>query len=300
MTESSATRSRYTERFAEYYRQLGFSCQVVDGSLWLEENRIIFPLGPASASTVISKSTADAMLSHSQSAIMVRCTDGFQSGLASGDWYAVICKHRWQLENYSANTRSKLRRGLRQNEVRKIDAEYYAKHGYDVYVAACARYHASPRTRDRFCADVMLARDFNDIIEFWGVFHEGALVGRALNHLYGNTEVAYSSLTFDPDYFKFYSAYALIYCMNEYYLREKDFEYVNDGFRTLLHPTDLQEMLVNTFGFERAYTHLHLHYKPYVSWIMSLPKSVRKLLGRTSSRFAALNALHEARTIAHE
>ena len=121
------------------------------------------------------------------------------------------------------------------------------------------------------------------------------MVGYARNCLYGNTEVGYSMMSFNPECFQYYSAYALIYRMNEYYLREKGVDYVNDGFRTLLHSTELQQMLITKFGFEKAHTHLYLHYKPPFSWLMSFPAGVRTLAGKISPRFAALNALHQAR-----
>jgi hypothetical protein len=304
MTDSTAECVSYTERFTEYYRRLGFPCQVVDGTLWLEENRMIFPVRPASVSTVVPKGTARLLLSNSRRAILVKCTDGFRPGSAPTKWYAVICKSFVDLEQYDAKKRSQIRKGLRECVAKRVDAEYIATHGYHVYTSAFARYargtNRSPVAEQRFRQDLLTAADFIDVVDYWAVLHRDVLVGYAKNHLYGSAEVAYSAMTFDPAYFKVYSAYALIYRMNEYYLHEKCVDYVNDGFRTLLHPTELQQLLIGKFGFERAYTNLFVYYKPYVSWIMSLPAGARRQMGRLSSRLAALNALHDARTTSCE
>ena len=97
---------------------------------------------------------------------------------------------------------------------------------------------------------------------------------------------------------QFYISYGLFHVLNQYYLREQSFDYVNDGFRSVLHNTGIQKFLVEAFAFEHAYTNLHLTYQRPLSWFMSLPKFARKWAGRVSTRVAALNALHEARTVA--
>jgi hypothetical protein len=294
LTDGTPPCPDYTQRFAEYYRRVGFPCQIAEGILWVEENRMLFAIVPASQSSVVSEQTARQLLANSRRAVLVKTTDGLPQGLTANPWYAVICRRHLRLEDCPAKTRSEIRRGLRENQVRPIDAEYYADHGYDLHVAAYARYGKPPKTKERFREAVLVARDFTDVIDFWGVFYENRLVGCAENHRYGRTEVAYSAMAFHPEYFKFYTAYALLHQMSAYYLEERRVDYANDGFRTVLHATGLQQLLIRKFGFEPAYTHLHLHYHPGVACIMSLPTPVRHLLGRASSRFAALNALHEA------
>jgi hypothetical protein len=261
---------------------------------------MISPVGPVSEPYVVTERTARALLAHWRTAILLQYTDGFRPEVRSGQWYAVICRSFVDLGQYNAKKRSQIRKALRECTVRKTDAEFVAKHGYEVFASAYSRYTRGRRqlasTKEQFARAALVAADFGDIIEYWAVFHQDTLVGYAQNYLFGRTEASYSLMAFDPAYFRFYSSYALIYRMNEYYLGEKGFQYTNDGFRTLLHQTELQHLLVGKFGFERAYCNLHIHYRPYIAWIMSSPALVRGLLSQMSSRFAALNALHEART----
>jgi len=50
--------------------------------------------------------------------------------------------------------------------------------------------------------------------------------------------------------------------MNEYYLAQKRFQYVNDGLRAISHETGIQDFLIKKFDFEKARTGLHVHYRP--------------------------------------
>jgi hypothetical protein len=299
MTASSAVPVDRVHRFAEYYRQHGFPVQIVNDTLWLEENRMIFSLEPVCESHVVTPSEAKLLLANSSKAILVKCTDGFNAEATPSNWYAVICRSFVDLDQYNAKKRSQVRRGLRECDSRKVDARSIADHGYGVYASAQARYAGTAKRRlmspEHFRKNALQDADFGDIVDLWGVFHQGSMVGYAKVHLLGTKEASYCSMAFNPEYFKFYSAYSLIYRMNEHYLRERGFQYVNDGFRTLLHPTELQQMLMSKFGFERAYTRLYVFYSPSCSLIMKMPRRVRNVFGRLSRSFAALNALDDAR-----
>ena len=301
MIEGLPTHAHYTERFAEYYRRLGFHGQVVDGTLWLEEHRMIFPLGPASLSYVIPKSTAKELLSSSRKAVLVRFTDGFGGHGTTGKWYAVICRQFLDLSQYNSKNRNQIKKGLEQCAVKKVDAEYLARSGYDVYLAARTRYAEDigsirPKAAGQFKDDILVAKDFDDVIDFWGVFHRDALVGYALNHRYGSTEVAYSSMAFHPEYFKFYPAYALIYQMNEYYLRDQSFAYVNDGYKNVGHKTNIQDLLIHKFGFRKTPTNLFVRYRPWLAAALWIPRFAKQWLSNRSPKYATLCALDDART----
>jgi hypothetical protein len=126
------------------------------------------------------------------------------------------------------------------------------------------------------------------------VFYNDIVVGYGQTHLFADIEAYHSSMALHPDYFNCYSSHALIYSMNEYYLREKAFPFVSNGYRTVWHPSDIHEFLIHHFGYEYAYTDLEVHYKPLLAGVMSLPKAVRNVLARFSAKFAALNRLDEA------
>ena len=295
MNDLAAT-PNYAIRLAEYYRRHGVHCETLGGTLWIEDKRMIFPVGPVSRDYTIARNDARSLLSHSRSALLVSSTSGLEMPRVKTSWYAVICRRWKEPGELSANTRSKLSRGLRNNEVRKVDARFIAEHGHETHAAACARYGLDPKAEDRFKKSILVAGDFADVIDFWAVFHQDVLVGYAQVHLFERIEAYYTGVAFHPEFFKFYTSYALIHKMNEYYLRQNSFAYANDGFRSIAHPTEFQDFLVDKFGFERAFMRLSLHYKNYVFLVMSLPARIRHLLAKASRKLAALNRLHEART----
>ncbi len=289
-----ATVAEATARFFDYYRAHGIPCQLRDGVLWIEESRWIRPIGPIDRDYTISKQEARALLAHWPQAMVVSVTDGLLPAGRTSSWYAIVGRRGLELEEYPAKIRSTVSRGLRENEVKKVDAEEVVRHGYETHVAAFARYKLPPKTKDRFRDTMSVAGDFADVIDFWAVYHDGVLAGYAQNHCYPNVEVSYSAMPFHPDYFKFNTSYALIHTMNHYYLRQRSYPYINDGFRSISHPTEFQEYLVKKFGFERAYTHLHLHYRPALAAAMAMPRWSKRLAGKLSAKFAALCTLDDA------
>jgi hypothetical protein len=301
MTSRSDTRSPCIERFAEYYRRLGDHFQVVDGTLWLETDRMISPVGVANVPYALSDDTARHLLSSSRKALLIRYTDGFDFTRTGGQWYSVICRKFVELSQCNSKNRSEIKKGLDRCVVEKVDAEHVAQFGYDVHVAARSRYEKSTRMRaksvDRFRAGILAAKDFEDIMDFWAVRHDGVMVGYARVDLLGTTEASFFSITYHPAFFKkCFPSHALIYTINEYYLRQKSFAYVNDGFRSVWHPTGFQRFLVQHFAFEHAYTNLYLHYRPWVSAVLAMPDPAKRFASRFSSRFAALCRLDAAKT----
>ena len=297
MTESATKCPSYAERFADYYRRRNMRCEILDGTLWVEQNRIIFPDGPTARSYAISAETAQSLLSHSRTALLLRCAGGYGPEVTSRKWYSVICRSFIPLERCSANMRKQMRKGLRCCVAKKVDADYIARNAYEVHLAAFKRYGIRPKTKEQFVQDVLAARDFSDVIDFWAVFYQGRMVGFAHSHVYAGLEVQHCGMSFDPDYFRFYCSNALIYTMNEYYLQEKSFPFVNNGFRAVLHQTNIYEYLIQHFGYEYAYMNLYVHYKPLLGRVMSLPALAHNVLAKFSGKFAALNRLHEAGTI---
>jgi hypothetical protein len=272
---------------------------VVDGVLWLEENRMIFPFGPAALPYLLPRQRARQMLSRSPTAVLLRTTDGFHPEGAVSEWYAVICRKFLDLAECNSKNRSQIKKGLERCVVEKVDAGHIADHAYDCHVAARQRYaksgSSSAQPRATFRAHALLAQDFADVIDHWAVYHEGIVVGYAEVIRFGKIEAAYSAITYHPEFFKkCLPSHALVYTMNKYYLVDQCFEYVKNGFRAVWHPTGFQQFLAEHFLFERAHTNLYLHYRPWLSLVMSLPGPVKRLLTRLSGGFAALCKLDEA------
>lgn len=224
-------------------------------------------------------------------------TDGFCNPSPNTEWYAVICRQHMNIEdNTSREARRKIRRGLLNCDVRKVDPDEIAAQGYSTYYAANMSYGRNPADIPKeniFQQSVYSDKPFGDIRHQWAAYANGKMIAFAQNLLYDKTEVTYSLMKYHPDYLDIFPAYALIYRMNEYYLEQQGFEYVNDGFRSILHDTQVQDFLIKNFGFEKAYTNLNVHFRPPLGVILKMAQPFRKQLSKVNSRLAALLELDQ-------
>ena len=56
--------------------------------------------------------------------------------------------------------------------------------------------------------------------------------------------------------------------MNQYYLNERNYKYVNDGARSISHETNIQNFLIQKFKFRKAYCKLHIIYSQKVKLLL--------------------------------
>ena len=283
----------YPDRFMELFERRGEAATVVRGAIFKPYSGMVVPFGPADADYSLSDDEAARAL-RSLGGTVLRTTTGFRPAAEVADWYAVICRTFSPVESVSSsNTRSKLRRALRNCEVRRISAADVAGAGYEVYRRAFDRYTGTDRpvAQDRFEAHIMATDGFDDIVEHWGVMCEGQLAGYASNYVFGSTEAAYSTLKFHPDHLRKYSSYALFHRMNEHYLGEGRVSYVNDGFRSILHGTELQPFLEQNFAFEKAYVGIDAFYRQPYRTILRATFPFRSLIGKVDDRARAMYEL---------
>ena len=172
------------------------------------------------------------------------------------------------------------------------------KHGYDVYAAAFARYKNVKGPELSRSAWEHLTRgnkDYPDLRHYWVVSIDNQLAGYVRTINFDKTEVTYSVSKYDPKYLGDYSSYAMQYTMNEYYLRQRSIDYINVGFRTISHETNIQEFRIKNFGFERTPTNLYVRYRPLVSAALSLPRFAKRWLQKLSPQYASLCTMDDAR-----
>jgi hypothetical protein len=277
----------------ELFERRGEAATVVRGGIFKPYSGMVVPFGPANADYSLSHNEASRAL-RALGGTVLRTTTGFRHAVGVADWYAVICRSFRPVDDVaSPNTRSKLRRALRNCEVRRSCAEEVATAGYGVYRRAFDRYTGrdTPVAEDRFTDHIMASEGFDDIIEHWAVFCDGAMAGYASNYIFGDTEAAYSTLKFDPDHLRRYTSYALFHRMNEHYLVERRVAYVNDGFRSIRHATELQPFLEHNFGFEKAHVGIDAFYRQPYRAILRASFPLRNLIGRIDDRARAVYEL---------
>lgn len=288
----------YVDPHAEMMRAKNRRFARVDGQLFVRKDRWIVPVGPVSQPYRLDKAQCRELLRQLGGG-WVMWTDGFGPHAAASEWYAVICRRHTVVEDVaSGNTRSKLRRGLKQCDVRPVAVKEIAASGYETYCAAVKSYGGSVLlpTAEEFARRVMTDEPFGDTRHRWAVYYEGKMVAFAQNLVYDKTEVDYTLIKLHPEYLNRYSSYALFYKMNEHYLAQEGFAYVSDGTRSISHETGIQDFLMKEFGFEKASTGLHVHYRPPLGPLLSMARPFRGVLAKVYPKANALFELDRLRT----
>lgn len=288
-----------TSRFTELLAGRREKFVVVDGKIFRPYNRMAVPLGPASGDYSISSATAGQLV-RQLGCLLTRWTNGFQPEPSTNGWYSVICGEFISTDQMKAKFRSEIVRGLNNCTVRPIEADYLARHGYAVYASAAAGYGLSGRavqSGESFAAEHRVHARFDDIVHNWGVFAGEQLIGYSTNYVFDREEVNYSVVKFDPEHLKLYPSYALFYTMNGHYLRDERFRYVNDGFRSILHETSIQDYLIKKFNFYKAFTQLFIQYSPLVATAMKVLFPAQRFVRKFDHRFDALFELERIRRL---
>jgi len=239
---------------------------------WRKYNGALVPLTPPHVDvdiTDINKKIKET------SSYFARWTSNFDSKKESEFWY-VIQDVPMEIEDYSKNTRSKIRRGLKKCSVELINSTRILEEGFECYNAAFLNYntHLKSKTREEFVIEISA---LEEEWEFWAIFHENEIIGYSQNKII-DCYCDYSTIKFHPDYLKLYPSYALFYTMNKYYLNEKKFKYVNDGAKSISHDTNIQEFLIQKFHFRKAYCQLHVHYSSKIKFILNIIYPFRFLI----------------------
>ena len=297
------TMSNYVDRLEDYYRAIGKDYVALAGTLWTLNQRMIVSTSPVCRDDTITPSEQHALLSHFKKAVLVRYTDGFSANADTANdpgapWYVVACNRFVKFEEFNSHFRNKLRKGMKMCSVEKVDSEYIAAHGYDVFMAAFDRYRNAKRpslSKAEFVRKTLATKDYPDLWEYWVVRVENEVAGYAVNLINDQGEAGYNTLKFDPRFLKAYSSYALHFRMNDYYLNERAMSWVVNGFRSIGHNTYIQDLLVDYFGFRRVPTNLFVCYRPWTKAALCLPRFAKGLIGRIAPQYAALCKLDEAK-----
>lgn len=251
-------------------------------TLWRKYNGSLIPDQPPhilvdDSENVIAKKIKE------HNSYFARWTSNFDCHQQTDFWYVINDRHL-KIEDYSKNTRSKIRRGLKNCIVKVVSLDEIKEFGYECYKYAFENYntHLQPKSNLEFADDLdTLDREW----EFWGVFFDGKLIGYSQNRIVKDY-CDYSTIKFHPKYLKYYPSYALFFSMNAYYLNEMKFKYINDGARSISHETNIQEFLIQKFQFRKAYCKLHLSYSYKFKIIILLLYPLKSIIGFFNNTFA--------------
>ena len=79
---------------------------------------------------------------------------------------------------------------------------------------------------------------------------------------------------------------ALVYEILSFYLTQHggNKKYITNGERNLVHNTNYPQYLIDTFGFQKVNCQLHMIYRPWVGYVISVLFPFRNLIGKSKGR----------------
>ncbi len=246
---------------AELYREQGRYVVTVDNIDWYDYAGFMMPACLPHRCPAITRENAAQVLRRS-GRFLARWDCDFGHATPQ-EWWYVVRRDAWSLQQCSANNRSKIRRGRKRLSARPLSPDEVLASGYHVCRKAEKRYDKKGFVLplDEFTRRIEAARSFQNAMEFFGVFSGGDLVAFSENYIQSNA-VFFESIWYDPEFLRSYSSYVLIDGMLDHYLNQRRFDYVSDGCRSIYHKTAVQDFLMDVFGFTKEYARLRIVYRP--------------------------------------
>ena len=257
--------------YADYLKSQGQTVVELAGMRWMKYQGALIPTTAMPVFVELSHLDAVRALK-STGSVFLRYTT--TPDAQDKQWWHVVCR-RYDVAHVSANTRSKIHRGLKRLQVTRASAQWVAENGYDCHVNSYQRYkHAAPLTKAEFQRFMKSLCD-QPLFEVWICTQSDELMGYIVC-VCEQDGVFMHTIDLSPRGLHDYAAYAMLHRLLEYYVCQRKTP-VTNGTRSIAHATDMQDFL-GKFGFEREYGKLHVIYRRDVELAVRLLYPFRRVL----------------------
>lgn len=195
------------------------------------------------------------------------------------NFWEIIQDRHHDISELPSKVRNQIRRCLKDCQIRQIsNAELVNDNGYAVYAEAYKRYRdvsVTVESRDLWEHNILSQKGY----EYWAVYSKGTgmMIAWASNKV-NTRSVEYLTLKAIPEYMnRHYPYYGLLYEMGHYYLEEKRYLYVTDGWRSVTEHSNIQPFLEQKFLFRKAYCRMRLYYAPWFGMAVKILYPFRHL-----------------------
>ncbi len=195
-------------------------------------------------------------------------------------WQMVATGADYDLENFSANTRSKIRRGLKQHQFRRVSGEELARVGERAFLDTVVRQGRAGRYGlDRWRA-MLASADATAGIEIWSAWQDQVLAAYLLVMVFEDACEFYEARSRDET-LRSYPNNALVYTVARQMLVERGLPQVTFGIAGLEENESLDAFKL-AMGFIRKPILQHVVFHPALQLALSLPpiRGVVSLLAR--------------------
>lgn len=197
-------------------------------------------------------------------------------------FYYVIKDGDFSMDTIPSKTRNMVRRCMKGLSIKRVDVqEIIDKGGYDVELSEHRRFErkgfaSKVRNKEQWEKGMKDAQANGQ--EFWGAFCENVVAAYAVTRV---KDEMVDLVTWKCDYERFnnmYPSYGLVFVMTEYYLGQPGINYVNDGNKSFTEHSSVQDMLIDKFGYRKAYSNLHVFFKWWLKILVVLLSPFEKYI----------------------
>jgi len=241
------------KKWAERYNGVFWSCEIP----WLTENRLLRPLSLPHTIQNVNRKDVKKLISESHT-LVAYWSDLWDNGESA--WWWTSCDNKvYDIENITdKNGRRDIRKGLRECTIQRLEPADFVEHSYPIYSSAfhTYEYHDLRDFSKEQYSEYIFNKSRYPGYELWGAFVHDKMAAYASAVIMDNA-VLLDSAKSDGGLQKHCPNNALFYLMTKHYLVEREKLYITNGPRTLLHPTNINDMLIR-MGYRKIYCRLNL------------------------------------------
>lgn len=216
---------------------------------WRKYGRMLVPLtGPHSLSDVDRGAIRKAIREHN---MLLACWTSDWDKYDESEWWWIACDDRdYDLTRLtSAQGKKKIKRGLKNCEVRQLEIDEFLCFSYPIYKEAQIRYGLRPLGKTEYC-ELHVQESKYPGRHYWGAFYQGHPAAY-LDFLIIDGMGFISSGASDFSLKKLNCNSALDYTVTRHYLNQ-GLNYVTNGWRPLLHQTNIYDHL-KSIGYRKVF-----------------------------------------------
>lgn len=226
----------------------------------------------------LSEAEAKLLIGNSTS-WMLRNLYDFDSKEETTFWY--IIKDSYSESEYTKKVRKYIEKANDKFDIRRISRARMINQGYNVYDKAHEHYSVDDGFRlnkDGFLREIQGMND--DEYEFWGCIDKETGILQAYCVCHVQDEMCWFKYSrANPEFLpKFYPMYGLYDARHKYYLQERHLKYVLTSARSITEHSNIQNFLIEKFGYRKAYCRIRIYYRPWLKAIVTLLYPFRNII----------------------
>ncbi len=249
-------------KYAKFLKEQGSYVINVGGVDWYDYGGFMMPAYLPHCVPAISEEVATKVLKISGRPF-ARWSSKFGE-VNKSTWWCIIKRKPWKLEGIKdRGKRYKIRKGKKSFFVRPLTIEEILNDCPRVTQLATTRYKTkteleTPETLER---SVNASQKVPGVIEYLGCFCNATNTLASFSENYIQDDAVFCNIIrHDPAFLKKNSSYAFVDGMLNYYLNEKQFAYLTNGWRNIYHETEFHDHLISVFGYIKEYSLLNTIY----------------------------------------